>query len=135
MFFLITIKPFFPLTNPTGNFHIKPRIIMKKMFFSLVLVAGISTYTFAQTATPVIKEQQENQRERIQGGIKNGSLTRREAARLRNRKQETHQDIKEAKVDGVVTHEEKIDIKQEQKQTSRAIYRQKHDGQRRRLRN
>jgi hypothetical protein len=105
---------------------------MKKVFFSLVLVAGMSAYTFAQTATPVIKEQQENQRDRIQNGVKNGSLTRREAARMRHRVGETHQDVKEAKADGVVTHEERADIKHEQAQNSKAIYRQKHDGQRRR---
>jgi hypothetical protein len=103
---------------------------MKKIFFSSVLVASMSVYTFAQTATPVIKGRQENQQDRIQNGVRNGSLTRREAARLRDRKQETRQDIKEAKVDGVVTHEERADIKQDQKQTSKAIYRQKHDGQR-----
>ncbi len=56
-------------------------------------------------------------------------MTRREAARLRNREKETHQDIKEAKADGVVTHEERVDIKHDQKQNSKAIYRQKHDGQ------
>ena len=105
---------------------------MKKIFFSLVLVAGMSAYTFAQTATPVIKEHQKNQQDRIQEGVKNGSLTRKEAARLRDRRQETHEEIKEAKADGVVTHEERADIKQDQKQTSRAIYRQKHDGQRKR---
>ena len=77
-------------------------------------------------------QQQENQRERIQGGVKNGSLTRKEAAKMRHRVGETHQEIKEAKADGVVTHEERADIKQDQKQTSKAIYRQKHDGQRRR---
>ncbi len=43
---------------------------MKKVFFSLILVAGMSAYTFAQTATPVIKEQQENQHDRIQNGVK-----------------------------------------------------------------
>lgn len=105
---------------------------MKKVFFSLVLVAGMSAYTFAQTATPVAKERQENQRERIQDGVKDGSLTRREAARMRHREKETHQDIKEAKSDGVVTKEERVEIKQEQNQNSKAIYRQKHDGQRRR---
>ena len=105
---------------------------MKTVFFSLVLVAGFSACTFAQTATPVIKEQHENQRERIQSGVKNGSLTRREAAKMRYRVGETRQDLKEAKADGVVTHEERADIKQEQAQNSKAIYRQKHDGQRRR---
>lgn len=105
---------------------------MKKIFFSMVLVAGMYAYTFAQTATPVIKERQENQRDRIKDGVKSGSLTRREAAKMRHRVGETHQDIKEAKADGIVTHEERADIKQDQKQTSKAIYRQKHDGQRRR---
>ncbi len=102
---------------------------MKKVFFSLVWVAGMSAYTSAQTATPVIKEQQENQHDRIQNGVKTGSLTRREAARMRNREKETHQDIKEAKADGVVTHKERADIKHDQAQNSKAIYRQKHDGQ------
>ncbi len=105
---------------------------MKKVFFSLVFVAGMSAYTFAQTATPVIKEQQENQHDRIQNGVKTGSLTRREAARMRNRENATHQEIKEAKADGVVTPEERVDIKHDQAQNSKAIYRQKHDGQRRR---
>ena len=132
MFFSTTIKPFFPSSNPRTNFHIKPKFVMKKVFFSMVLVAVMSAYTFAQTATPVVKEQQENQHDRIQNGVKNGSLNRREAHRLRNREKETHAEIKDAKADGVVTHEERADIKHDQTQNSKAIYRQKHDGQRRR---
>lgn len=107
-------------------------MIMKKVFFSLVFTAGLSAYTFTQTATPVIKERQENQHDRIQDGVRDGSLTRREAVRIRYRTHETHEDIKNAKADGVVTQNEKVEIKREQSQNSRAIYCQKHDGQRRR---
>lgn len=77
----------------------------------MVLVAGMYAYTFAQTATPVIKEQQENQHDRIQNGVRNDSLNRREVHRLRNIEKETHHDIKEAKADGVVTPKERVEIK------------------------
>jgi uncharacterized membrane protein YebE (DUF533 family) len=37
--------------------------------------------------------------------------------------------VKAAKADGVVTREERKDIKQDQRQASRRIYRNKHDNQ------
>ena len=45
-----------------------------------LLVAGSA---FAQPATPVVTERQQNQKARIAEGVKSGELTRREAAKLR----------------------------------------------------
>ncbi len=108
---------------------------MKKSLFSLLAAFGlfvISHAASAQTATPGINARQANERARIRQGVASGELTRTEAARLRNREADIRQDKQAAKADGVVTRDERQDIRKDEKQASRAIYRQKHDGQERR---
>ena len=60
-----------------------------------------------------------------------GELTRTEATRLRGREADIRPDRRAAHADGVVTRGERQDIRKDEKQTSRAIYRQEHDGQER----
>ena len=108
---------------------------MKKTLFSLLAACGllaVSTAAMAQTATPVINARQHNERARIRQGVASGELTRPEAARLRGREADIRQDKRAAKADGVVTRDERQDIRKDENQASRAIYRQKHDGQERR---
>ena len=110
---------------------------MKKTLFSLIAVLTLfatSHVASAQTATPGINARQANERARIHQGVASGELTRPEAARLKAREAEINQDKRAAKADGIVTRDERQDIRKDERQASRAIYRQKHDGQERRPR-
>ena len=108
---------------------------MKKPLFSLIAALALfacSHAASAQTATPGINARQHNERDRIHQGVASGELTRPEAARLRAREADIRQDKVAAKSDGVVTRDERQDIRKDERRASRAIYRQKHDGQERR---
>ena len=100
---------------------------MKKLLLVLGLVTGIFAITHAQT--PVVKERQVNQNQRINQGIRSGELTRAEAKRLKAEQRHIQQEKQMAKADGVVTRRERKHIKREQRQASRDIYRQKNDPQ------
>jgi hypothetical protein len=96
---------------------------------SLVLVIGSSA--FAQTpATPRIDKREANQEKRIEQGVASGQLTAREEKRLDAR--ETHLESAEAKAkaDGTVTAKERKRLHVMAAADSKAIRRQKHDGQR-----
>lgn len=108
---------------------------MKKPLFSLAAAVILLTTTHAvsaQTATPGLNARQTHERARIRQGVASGELTRPEATRLRAREADIRQDKRAAKADGVVTRDERQDIRKDERQASRAIYRQKHDGQERR---
>jgi hypothetical protein len=105
---------------------------MNKNLLSLLAAFGllvISHTASAQTATPGINATQRNERARIHQGVASGQLTRPEAARLKAREADIRQDKRMAKADGVVTRDERQDIRKEEAHASRAIHRQKHDGQ------
>ena len=111
---------------------------MKQSLFSLIAAVALLATTHpasAQTATPGITARQQSQRARIKQGVASGELTRPEAARLRTREADIRQDKRAAKSDGIVTRDERQDIRKDEKQASRAIYRQKHDAQERRRAN
>ena len=61
---------------------IRTRICNAIALLALLPLAGPSPAK-AQTKTPVVRERQENQHDRIKEGVKDDDLTRREAARLR----------------------------------------------------
>ena len=96
---------------------------MKNVFSAAALVLLVTTATCAQVAP------QANQRARIRQGVANGELTRTEAARMRGREAGITAEKRAARADGVVTPGERRDIKSSERSASRAIYRQKHDGQ------
>ena len=107
---------------------------MKKPLFSLLAAVGflaVSYISVAQVVTPGINARQRNERARIHQGVATGELTRPEAARLKGREADIRQDKRAARADGVVTRDERHDIRKDENQASRAIYRQKHDGQER----
>jgi len=77
-----------------------------------------------------INERQQNQRERIQQGVRSGELTPVEAARLR--RQEAQIRLNEARArqsGGEFTPQERARIQRQLDRESRRIYRQKHDAQ------
>ena len=108
---------------------------MHKFLLSFAAAVGllvVSHTVSAQAATPGLNARQRNERARIQQGKASGELTRAEAARMHARQADIRQDKRAAKADGVVTRDERQDIRKDENQASRAIYRQKHDSQRRR---
>lgn len=88
----------------------------------MVMALGISNANAQQ-----IKQTAKNQKHRIRQGVKSGELTRSETRNLVKQEKEIHQEVKAAKADGTVTGAERREIKQDQRQTSRAIYRKKHN--------
>lgn len=106
---------------------------MRKIIFGAVIAIALlaGNEVNAQSRTPVITHRQVRQHHRIQHGVRNGSLTRNEARHLRYRETKIRHDKRMARRDGVVTPYERRHIRREQSRASYAIYRQKHDGQRR----
>lgn len=92
----------------------------------LILSALILAFTIGN-ANAQIANRQANQHKRIKHGVKNGELTKAEAANLIQGQREIRHDKREAKADGVFTATERKEIRQNQKQESRKIYRKKHN--------
>ena len=96
---------------------------------SLVLVMGGAA--FAQTpATPRIDKREANQEKRIEQGVVSGQLTPREEKRLEAREAHLENAEAKAKADGTVTAKERKRLHVMAAADSKAIHRQKHDGQR-----
>ncbi len=64
-------------------------------------------------------------------GVASGELTRREARRMNRQQAAVNQAEDKAKADGTVTAQERRRLTKAQNQTSKNIYRQKHDAQER----
>ena len=69
--------------------------------------------------------------QRIKQGVKSGELTKAEAADLRKDRKDIRQDAKEAKVDGVVSKQERKEIRHDKKHLNREIFRKKHNNRER----
>jgi hypothetical protein len=93
-----------------------------KLLFSAIILALAVSNADAQTGKQV------RQHKRIKQGVKSGEITKAEAINLRKGQQEIRQEKREAKADGVVTPAEKKEIRQDQRQESRKIFRKKHNG-------
>lgn len=78
-----------------------------------------------------VNKRQGNQRARIHQGVKSGELTKREAHKLRQQQRSIHRQEKRAKSDGVVTDQEAKRLENRQDRASKAIYKNKHDDQKR----
>ena len=89
---------------------------------ALIMAIGINS------ASAQVRKRERNQDARIAQGVKSGELTKAETKNLVNKEKDVRQDVKEAKADGVVTPTEKKEIRKDQNQASRAIYRKKHNN-------
>jgi hypothetical protein len=99
---------------------------MKQIIVALMATAMVVP-AFGQSK---IKGREKNQASRIHQGVQNGSLTRPEAARLKQQQRDIRQDVRQDRRDGGgLSPREKAQITHEQNQANRQIYKQKHDGQ------
>ena len=109
---------------------------VNNILFALTLICGLTLSVLAQdpapaqrgTVTPVAKERQKLQKTRVRRGVKSGELTAKETGKLAGEIQENKEMKQEAKADGSVTRAERKEIQKEQNQTSRQIYRAKHNN-------
>lgn len=92
------------------------------------LVLAQETKKQRGTRTPVITARQGRQQRRVARGVKSGELTKKETKSLAGDMKEIKEAKTEAKADGTVTREERKEIQQQQNQTSRKIYRKKHNN-------
>ncbi|RYD58787.1 MAG: hypothetical protein EOP56_04155 [Sphingobacteriales bacterium] len=105
---------------------------MKQIIFiaSLVGALFISAVAEAQPhSRRNINRAQQDQRHRIQHGVRNGSLTKREAMQLRNDQSRIRHYKQMAMADGRMSRKERMFIRKQQKHMGRNIYAQKHDRQ------
>ena len=115
---------------------------MRPVLKTLLAAAALSAAVFAvqaQTqmasppmgaaATPQVDARQARQHARIADGAATGALTPHERHRLHKQQRAIRHTEAHAKADGVVTPHEKRHLAKLQAKSSRAIHRQKHDGQ------
>lgn len=86
---------------------------------------------FGGARDPGVNARQANQHERIGQGIRSGELTRSEARQLGAEQRAIRQEERQYKSDGVLTGEERKDLRQDLRAASRDIYSEKHDAERR----
>jgi len=104
---------------------------MKRTIAALLTSAVLLLVPVLAQDTPVIDQRKENQKDRIKAGVKDGSLTKAEAARLKAEEKKVNKDIRRAEKDGVVTNKEKAKITKEQNKVSKNIAKQRKDKQKR----
>ena len=94
---------------------------LTKIFAAMFLIIIAAGNVNAQPVT------NRKDKAKIKQGVRSGELTKQETVALAHQQKEIRQDINAAKADGVVTKEERKDIKKEKNQTDRNIYRKKHN--------
>src|SRR5262245_4161044 len=99
---------------------------MKKLHMltcAIVAVIGFSSIGYAQTRTRRVDRREQNQQKRVADGLKDGSITSGEAAKIERDEQKIQRDEAKAKADGVVTPRERARLNRELNHTSREIHR------------
>ena len=105
---------------------------MKRIVTSVLAAAMLwGTVAVAQNAPKGrINKREENQQDRIKAGVKDGSLTAKEAARLKARTAAVKAKEARDRADGKgFTAKEKAGIERQQDRISKDIYKQRNDKQ------
>src|SRR5215467_15758596 len=100
---------------------------MKKLYtmaFTLAAVIGLGSMALAQDQ---IDKREQRQQNRVANGIKNGSISSGEAARIERGEARVQRDEARAKADGTVTPRERARLNRELNHTNREIH---HDRRR-----
>lgn len=104
---------------------------MKSIRIAVVSAVAVlaASGALAQSTSTNEVQRNVNQQERIEQGLKSGSLNTREAAKLEREEAKINRMEANAMKDGTVTNKERARITREQNEASRDIYREKHDAQ------
>lgn len=105
---------------------------MKKIYTVLAMLCltlSLTATTFASggTNTPIVDKRQQNQKQRIKSGVRNGSLSKREGFKLAVEQARIRNKERRAEADGVVTLRERARLHRELNQSSRHIRNKKHN--------
>ena len=96
---------------------------------TLILAAFAASSAFAGEHS--INHRQHKQDKRIAQGVHSGELTQSEAQSLRAERKAIRTEERAYRADGNFTKVERKDVQQDLNQSSRDIYREKHDAERR----
>jgi hypothetical protein len=95
-----------------------------------LLLATPAAFAQEKDSKGVINNRKERQKDRIEAGVKDGSLTKGEAAKLKAEQAKIRQDIRQERRDGgEFTAKEKAKITKEQNKLSKDIAKQRNDKQ------
>jgi hypothetical protein len=100
---------------------------MNRMATILTVGALFSTAAFAQNTAATV-QRDVNQEQRIENGLKNGSLTTHEASQLEREESRIDRQQAQALKNGSLSSAEKARLAREQNQVSRDITRDTHNG-------
>ena len=100
---------------------------MKRIILGVTISALVwGTASFAETG---IHQRKQNQQARIGNGVRNGSLTAGETARLEHQESRLNREIRRDRRDGGgLSNRERVKINHQQNRLSREIRRDKHNG-------
>jgi hypothetical protein len=109
---------------------------MKKRQIIALSLSVLTLATMAGTALAGsrgydVNQRQERQQDRIRQGIKSGELTKGEAHRMMGAERRINNYEKYARSDGKIGPKEFQKLERMQNRESKALYKQKHDGQER----
>jgi hypothetical protein len=99
-------------------------------FNRIWMAAALGTaLTAAGMNAETINQRRENQQDRIAQGVKSGSLTAGETARLETKEARLNREIRDDREDhnGHLTKAERAQVNRQQNKLSRQIYRAKHN--------
>ncbi|HXE64593.1 MAG TPA: hypothetical protein VN519_13705 [Bryobacteraceae bacterium] len=101
---------------------------MNRTFVVTAFAAILSMAPLASAGT--IGNRKDHQQDRIAQGVKSGSLTPHETARLERRESALNKEVHAERTlnNGSLTHAEKRQVNRQQDRLSRQIYRNKHDA-------
>lgn len=107
--------------------------MLRKVLIPVILIGLFGVFAVAANAqiknkTPRGSKRMDIQKTRIKRGVKSGSLTKKETARLRNQRKNIKSNAKDAKSDGKVTVKERRSLRRNLNKSSKSIYRAKHNN-------
>src|SRR4051794_21369805 len=99
--------------------------------YAVMTAAGLLAVSSAANAQSMydINQRQDSQQDRIERGIRDGQITRSEAARLEQGERNIDRAQRRAEADGRVTPQERARIDRMTDREGRQIYQQSHDRQ------
>jgi hypothetical protein len=106
----------------------------KKTNMKKIIILAAVSFMLTTTASAQIRKdgpglRDENRRERQ--GIRSGEITRGEAFRIGKEKRDYRQAVSRASADGRITPRERVNIKRQDRQVDRSIFRSKHNCRKR----
>jgi hypothetical protein len=104
---------------------------VKKALVALIGLTFAASPALAQPHDPRVNARQHHQHDWIKQGVRSGALTRGETKQLAAEQRSIRKEERQYKSDGVLTKDERRDLRQDQNAASKNIYNEKHDAERR----